>query len=188
MFIPCEMPRESEWGTVASLSVDGEMLSTNLWELLWRRFRGGGRELGVAASTVWLFTSGCLVPGVCFCCSATSSLHPPPASSRLHLLWHHKALVLTYVPHSTIGTLYGSEKEQKKTNKRGNEETHTLKKKKKQNTSTGNTGQPRKLSGLQLAIVLRFDFNTCVGLFFKKKKKFSSLNSGGIWICKRTQG
>lgn len=139
MFTPCEMLR----GTVASLSVEGEMLSTNLWEVLWRCFRRGGRELGVAASTVIVYLQ-------VFVFVTLKGAHriPPPVSARLHPVWHHKALVFTHVPHSTIGTLHGSQKEQQ--NKRGNEETHTHTHK-KQNTSTGNTGQPSDWSGVQLA-------------------------------------
>lgn len=128
----------------------GEMLSTNLWELLWWRFRRGGRELGVAASTAWLFTSGWLVPRRLFlllCNELTAS----PAS----FLASPPSLTSQGTGIYLCSTFYHQEPllKSKRTTKQDRQWGDTQKKQitPPQNASTGNTGQPSKRPGVQLA-------------------------------------
>lgn len=141
------------------------MLSTNLWELLWRCFRRGGRELGTVASTVWLFTSGCLVPGVCLLVcfnSATSSLHPqlPRVSTQSDITRHWCLLMFHILPS-------GPSKVVKK-NSRTREAMRRHTRKTKQNKTQVQVTRASRVNGQGcswlLAIVPSFAFNTCVGV------------------------
>lgn len=154
---------ESEWGTVASLSVEGEMLSTNLWEVLWRCFRRGGRELGVAASTVivylQVFSTRCLFLLLWKELTA-SPRRLPRVSTRSDITRHWYVLMLHILPSGPSMVV----KKNNKTREAVRRHTRTHTKNKTQVQVTRASRVTDQGCSWLLAVVLSFVFNTCVGV------------------------
>lgn len=148
MFIPCEMPRDSEWGMEASLSVEGGNAfhkSTGVTMVtLQKGWAGAGRGgehrlivyLREVITKVFVFVT--LQRAHCI------PRQLPRVSTRSGVTRHWYLLMFHILP-SGASTVV------KKNNKTREAMRRHTQKKTTQNTSTGNTGQPSKWPGVQLA-------------------------------------